>query len=111
MKGKKASSGLGKAIMEMAADQHRIGTMDDATYRKITIRHLGAGDLPQAEPINGEQIRSLRAREKMSQAVFAQYLNLTPGYISQWERGVKRPTGPALALLHAIRRHGMAAIL
>jgi len=24
----------------MAADQHRIGVMDDATYRKITVRHL-----------------------------------------------------------------------
>ena len=47
----------------------------------------------------------------MSQAVFAHYLNLTVGYVSQFERGAKRPTGPALALLDVIRRKGIEAIL
>ena len=47
----------------------------------------------------------------MSQAVFARVLNVTTGYVSQLERGVKRPTGPALALLHVIRRKGVAAIM
>ncbi len=47
----------------------------------------------------------------MSQAVFARYLNVTPGYVSQLERGVKRPTGPALALLDVIRRKAIEAIL
>ena len=43
--------------------------------------------------------------------MFARYLNLTPGYISQLERGVKQPTGPALTLLNPIRRKGIEAIL
>ena len=47
----------------------------------------------------------------MSQAVFAHYLNLTVGYVSQFERGAKRPTGPALALHDVIRRKGIEAIL
>jgi putative transcriptional regulator len=47
----------------------------------------------------------------MSQAVLAHYLNVTVGYVSQLERGVKRPTGPALALLNVIRRKGIEAIL
>jgi hypothetical protein len=38
--------------------------------------------------------------------VFARYLNLTVGYVSQLERGAKRPTGPALVLLNVIRRKG-----
>ena len=45
------------------------------------------------------------------QAVFARYLNLTVGYISQLERGMKRPSGPALVLLNIIRRKGIKAIL
>ena len=47
----------------------------------------------------------------MSQAVFAHYLKLTPGYVSQLERGTRLPTGPALVLLNVIRRHGMEAVL
>ena len=47
----------------------------------------------------------------MSQAVFACYLNFTVGYISQLERGTKRPTGAALALLNVIRRKGIDALL
>jgi putative transcriptional regulator len=47
----------------------------------------------------------------MSQAVFARLLNLTVGYVSQMERGTKRPTGPALVLLNVIRRKGIEAIL
>jgi putative transcriptional regulator len=47
----------------------------------------------------------------MSQAVFARLLNVTTGYVSQLERGSKRPAGSALALLHIIRRKGVQAIL
>lgn len=47
----------------------------------------------------------------MSQAVFARYLNLTVGYLSQLERGVKHPTGAALAILNIIHRKGIEAIL
>jgi putative transcriptional regulator len=43
--------------------------------------------------------------------VFARYLNLTTGYLSQLERGAKRPTGAALALLHVIKRKGLQAIM
>ena len=38
---KKTLSRLSEALLEMAGDQHRVGIMDDTTYRKITIRHLG----------------------------------------------------------------------
>ncbi len=47
----------------------------------------------------------------MSQAVFALYLNVTAGYVSQLERGAKRPTGAALALLNVIHRKGIQTIL
>ena len=47
----------------------------------------------------------------MSQAVFAHHLKLTPGYVSQLERGTKLLSGPALVLLNVIRRHGMDAVL
>jgi putative transcriptional regulator len=52
----------------------------------------------------------LRERAHLSPAVRARYLNLTVGYVSQLERGTKRPTGPALALLNVIRRKGIEAL-
>ena len=82
-----------------------------STPEKITLRHLGDRTVATAEPMTGEAIRALRERAHVSQAVFARYLNLTVGYVSQLERGAKRPTGPALVLLNLIRRKGIEAIL
>jgi putative transcriptional regulator len=108
---KKALSPLAAAMLETAEGMHRLGIMNDATYEKITLRHLGEKPVATAQPITGDEIRTLRERANLSQAVFARYLHLTPGYVSQLERGVKRPSGPALVLLDVIRRKGIEGIL
>jgi len=104
-------SSLTEALLETAEDLHSIGLMNDATYEKITLRHLGPKQLSVAQPISAEEIRELREKANLSQAAFARFLNLTTGYVSQLERGVKRPSGPALTLLNVIRRKGLEAIL
>lgn len=108
---RKTTSKLTEAILEMAADQHRLGLMDDASYRKITVRHLGDKGSELAKPISARQIRAIRQKANMSQAALASVMNLTVGYVSQLERGVKEPKGPSLALLNIIRRKGIEAIL
>jgi putative transcriptional regulator len=108
---KKEPSRLTRELLETADDMHRVGLMDAATHAKITLRHLGDQAAATQAPISADEIRSIRERAHLSQAVFARYLNLTVGYVSQLERGVKRPTGPALALLNVIRRKGLEAIL
>jgi len=107
---KKKPSRLTKALLETARDMREGGILDAAAYKKITLRHLGDIGTP-SEPLSGEDIRALRERARLSQAVFARLLNLTVGYVSQLERGAKRPTGPALVLLNVIRRKGIEAIL
>jgi len=102
-------SRLTKALLETAEDMRAGGILDAAAYKKITMRHLG--DIAPTEPLTGKDIRALRERARLSQAVFARLLNLTVGYVSQLERGAKRPTGPALVLLNVIRRKGVEAIL
>jgi putative transcriptional regulator len=108
---KKKTSRLTKALLETADDMRRVGVLDAASHEKITLRHLGTKGNVVAKPISGNEIRSLRERAHLSQAVFARYLNLTVGYVSQLERGAKRPSGPALVLLNVIRRKGIEAIL
>jgi len=105
----KKLSNLSEAILEMADDQRRTGLLDQATHEQITVRLLGA-KAPTAEPMAGAEILALREHENLSQAAFARYLNLSVGYISQLERGVKKPKGPALVLLNVIRRKGLEAI-
>jgi putative transcriptional regulator len=108
---KKTISPLAKALLETAGDMRKAGLMDKASHEKITLRHLGTVGTPKPAPITGPQIRAMRERAKLSQAVFARYLNLTVGYVSQLERGAKQPTGAALALLNVIKRKGIDVIL
>jgi putative transcriptional regulator len=107
----KKNSRIVEAILETAGDLHRLGMMDDAEHRKITIRHLGTDAFATARPISSKEIRKMREKANLSQAAFARSLNLSVGYISQLERGTKEPKGPALALLNVIRRKGFEAIL
>jgi putative transcriptional regulator len=103
----KKLSSLTEALLGTADGMRRTGIMDKATHEKITVRLLGPQALSTAEPISGGEIRSLREQANLSQAAFARYLNLTVGYVSQLERGIKQPKGPALALLNVIRRKGL----
>ena len=104
------SSRLAREIAEMAGAQHRLGIMDEATYEKITTRHLGEKVLPTKTPITSAEVREVRERAHLSQAAFGRYLNVTPGYVSQLERGEALAKGPALALLNVIRRRGIEAL-
>jgi putative transcriptional regulator len=107
----KEPSRLTKALLETADDMRRAGVIDALTHAKVTLRHLGNKADVVTEPISGPEIRKLREDARLSQAVFARYLNLTVGYVSQLERGARRPSGPALVLLNVIRRKGIEAIL
>ena len=107
----KKPSRLAQAMLETAKDMRQAGVLSKAAYDKITMRHLGTEEKAIIEPLNSEDIRSMREQAHMSQAVFARYLNVTVGYVSQLERGTKRPTGAALALLNVIHRKGIKAIL
>ena len=57
-----------------------------------------------------EEIRELRLSEAASQTVFARYLNVTPGLVSKWERGEKRPGGPSAKLLALVKAKGLEAV-
>ncbi len=60
--------------------------------------------------LNPEDIRALRERENVSQPVFASYLNVSRNLVSDWERGKRKPGGPALKLLNVIQKHGLAVV-
>ncbi len=104
------NSRLAEALLETADDMAELGLLTPDEHRKITLRHASQSVPSDLIELSGEDIRALREKAKMSQAVFARHLNLTTGYVSQLERGAKKPKGPALVLLNLIRRRGIDAI-
>ena len=50
-------------------------------------------------PMAGDEVRKLRAQLKVSQAVFAHYLNVSTKLVQAWEAERRKPEGPALVLL------------
>ena len=57
------------------------------------------------------EIRALRDRARISQAVLASILNTSLSTIRQWEIGAKHPSGPSLKLLDLLDRKGLEALL
>lgn len=86
------------------------GFYESGVIDKQTMREFDEGCLAELEPLTPEEIRSIREREHISQPVFARYLNVSKGLVSDWERGVKKPGGPALRLLSVVQKRGLEAI-
>jgi len=93
------------AIHETASDLHDAGVMEKRTLRKFDDLCL-----TPVRPMSAQEIRTLRERERVSQAVFARHLNVTTGLVSQWERGAKHPAGASLKLLTLVQEKGLEAI-
>lgn len=98
------SDALG-AIHQTASDLHDASLLDKRTLRKFDQLCL-----TPVRPMQPNEIRALRERERVSQAVFARHLNVSTGLISQWERGEKRPAGASLKLLTLVHEKGLSAI-
>ena len=90
---------------ETALGMSEAGVMD-----KRTMKAFDEMCLTPVEAMSPAEIRALRLRENASQAVFARYLNVTTGLVSQWERGEKRPRGPSLKLLTLVAKNGLGAV-
>ena len=102
---KQYRSRLLASVHETAEGLQEAGVMD-----KITLRQFDDLCLTPVQPLQPEDILAIRQHERASQAVFARYLNVTTGLVSQWERGEKRPQGASLKLLSLVAKNGLDAI-
>jgi putative transcriptional regulator len=93
------------AIHETMEALRDVGAID-----KQTMREFDDACLTTVQVLSPEEIKSIRLREHISQPVFARYLNVSKNLVSDWERGVKKPGGPALRLLTVIQKKGLTAI-
>jgi putative transcriptional regulator len=93
------------AVHETALGLDEAGVLDKQTMKAFD--HMC---LTPVESLSPDQIRNIRLKEKASQAVFARYLNVTTGLVSQWERGEKHPRGASLKLLTLVARKGLQSV-
>ncbi|MDX2064669.1 MAG: DNA-binding transcriptional regulator [Fimbriimonadaceae bacterium] len=75
-----------------------------------TMREFDQSCLTTVVPLDAAEIRGIRRQAHVSQRVFAMHLNITVSLVSQWERGVKKPSGPALKLLTLVKVRGLDAV-
>lgn len=104
-KTRKPESDILSTVHDSVAGLHKAGLVDQAT-----MRNFDALCLTTVEPLSPAEIRGLREREQVSQAVFSRYLNVRKDAVSKWERGEKRPDGPSLKLLNLVKAKGLQAI-
>lgn len=88
------------ASMQEGAD-HAAGKITARTHR-ITIR---------AASMTGDEIAVIRSQLNVSQAVFADLLNVPKATAVAWERGLRSPSGAAVRLLQIARENPEALIV
>jgi putative transcriptional regulator len=102
----KHKSRIFEAVHETAKDLRDLGFID-----KRTLQSYDALCIEPVPDYNPEQIRKLRNRYRLSQAVFASILNTSLSTVQKWEIGEKHPSGPSLKLLSILDRKGIEALM
>jgi putative transcriptional regulator len=94
------------AMLETAHDLHEAGVMNE-----VTMREFDAMALPPVKEYTAEQIKRIRMKNKVSQPVFAAFLNASPSTVKSWEQGEKHPKGSTLRLLEIVERKGLKVLV
>lgn len=94
-----------EAIHSSASALLKVGAID-----KATMRHFDETCLTKPPAIAPDEIKRLRERNKVSQPVFARYLNTSESAVEKWETGAKKPSGTALKLLAIVEKHGLQVL-
>ena len=98
---------------EALASVHEMmeGLAEGGHISKRTMREFDGDCLAPAPAFTPDAIRAIREEAHVSQPVFARYLSVSKNLVSDWERGAKRPGGPASRLLAIVQARGLEAIV
>jgi putative transcriptional regulator len=103
---KKRADSILSVVHETAKDLHNAGIMDE-----VTMREFDALCLPRMKAYQPQEIKQIRLRYRVSQAVFAAYLNVSKTSVASWESGGKKPGSTAVKLLNLVDRKGIEAVV
>jgi len=87
-----------------------IAAFPACTIDKATMREFDESCLSVPAQMKPERIKRIREKQRVSQPVFARYLNTSESTVEKWESGVKKPSGMALKLLDIVEKHGLKVL-
>jgi len=90
-----------EAIHSAVSGMYEAGTIDKTTMKRFDESCLAVA------PMEPKRIKRIRVSQKVSQPVFARYLNTSESTVEKWESGAKKPSGMALKLLDIVEKHGL----
>lgn len=90
------------SIHRDVALMHEHGFVDS-----LTMRQFDASCLEPVKDYEPADILALRSKAKVSQSVFAVYLNVSAKAVQKWEQGESTPSSSAMKLLSLIERKGL----
>jgi putative transcriptional regulator len=91
-----------EAIHSAVEGMFRAGTID-----KATMREFDESCIATPSKLGPARIKRIREKQRVSQPVFARYLNTSESTVEKWESGAKKPSGMALKLLSIVEKHGL----
>jgi len=94
-----------EAIHSSAHALFKVGAID-----KATLRNFDEACLVVPHELKPEEIRQIREHNRVSQPVFARYLNTSESTVQKWESGAKRPSGMAIKLLSIVQKYGIQVL-
>jgi len=86
------------------------GLYDAGIMKEMTMREFDALCLAPVKAYNPQEIKKIRMRCRVSQGVFAAYLNVSKTSVAGWESGVKKPGPAAVKLLNLVDRKGIESV-
>ncbi|CNK58710.1 helix-turn-helix domain-containing protein [Yersinia proxima] len=81
---------------------HEAGFIDT-----VTMQDFDAQCIDPVKNYSPNDIKAIREREKVSQPIFALYLNVSKKAVQKWERGETIPSSSALKLLSIVDKRGL----
>jgi putative transcriptional regulator len=102
---RKYKSEIAEVVHSSASALYRVGAIDKATMREFDESCLATP--PAMDP---RRIKRIREKQKVSQPVFARYLNTSESTVEKWESGAKKPSGMALKLLDIVDKYGLKVL-
>jgi putative transcriptional regulator len=101
----------------VAENQRGVVTLDKKLFKRL-VESMGQMDeivrgvrAPSREfYVDASKVKEIRAITGLSQPKFAKLLHVDVGTLRNWEQGRREPTGPAQALLRAIKNNPQAVL-
>ena len=106
MKQNRKATSIGDRILDglEEAVAFEYGKLPGTRVDRVTLTARVA-EAPPAPTYTSARIARIRSQLRLSQAVFAMALNVSPETVRAWEQGKREPDGAALRLLQIAEQH------